>query len=381
MTSFLHVLHQASLTLGATSFLGVPWSLWLAMTIAFSVALGVALWVVPWVRTWALKKAWLDAPGERKIHTAPMCRLGGVGIYAGFMVAAWLSLSVLSWIEPVWLKVQANTPAASLWGLGLGGLLMFVVGVVDDLKNLPAWVKLIGQIVAVLVAIAGGVCIHSLDLPGSWVLLLQGFSVPVTMVWLVGLTNAVNFIDGVDGLASGVGMISTLALVVVALFTGQPVVAVLAVCLMGAILGFWVYNAHPAKLFMGDSGALFIGSMLAMLSVTGIFKTPIVVMLLPILILIVPIVDITWATLRRLLKGQSPFVADADHLHHRLLRAGLSQQKTVWVFYGVHFLTGLMTACYLGKKYIVLYLILSLSLTMAGWLGFKTLRQQDTLPV
>jgi UDP-GlcNAc:undecaprenyl-phosphate GlcNAc-1-phosphate transferase len=371
MIAFLDTLHQAP------PLFGVALSLWGVLTVAFLVSTLVALIVVPRVRAWALEKALLDAPGDRKIHKAPMCRLGGVGIYAGFMAAACLSLWLLSAVEPLWLKVQVNTPSASLWGLGLGGFLMFLVGIVDDLKNLPAWVKLIGQVVAVSVAIAGGVCIHSLDLPGSWVLLLQGFSMPVTMLWLVGLTNAVNFIDGVDGLASGVGMISTLALVVVALFTGQPVTAVLAVCLMGAILGFWAYNAHPAKLFMGDSGALFIGSMLAMLSVSGIFKTPIVVMLLPILILIVPIVDITWATFRRLLKGQSPFVADADHLHHRLLRVGFSQQKTVWIFYGVHLLTGFMTACYLGKKYIAIYLALSVILMMTGYGCLVWSRKQD----
>jgi UDP-GlcNAc:undecaprenyl-phosphate/decaprenyl-phosphate GlcNAc-1-phosphate transferase len=341
----------------------------MTLSLGFVVSLALSLWLTPVIRTWSLKNQLVDQPGERKIHRQPISRLGGVAIFLSFALSFGLSL---------WLMVASDAQRlqeqSGLYGLLWGGLLMFILGVVDDLKNLPAPVKLVGQLLAAGAAIWGGVEIHTLDLPGSKLLILNALSIPVTVLWLVGVTNAMNFIDGVDGLASGVGILSCLALFVVAIFTGQPLTSLVALLLCGAILGFWVHNHHPAKIFMGDSGALFIGMMLGMLSVSGVLKTQIVVMLLPLLILIAPILDITYATFRRLWRGKNPLVADADHIHHRLLQAGFSQQNTVFIFYVAHLITGMLATGYLSLSYLGLYLLLSLGMVILCIILLKIFR-------
>ncbi len=306
---------------------------------SFVLALGFSLLLVPRVREFAFKADLMDAPNERKVHVQPTPRLGGVAIFASVVV----TLGVMGlWSQsPIALLGKGNL------GLLAGSTLIFLVGLLDDLFDLSPYVKLAGQGMAALVAFGMGVNIEALDLPGRLLLVLNGLSLPVTLAWLVGMPNAVNFIDGIDGLASGVGVLAALTLGLVAVFTGQPQVALLAIILAGACLGFWVHNAHPAKLFMGDSGALFIGFMLACLAVLGVLKTYTVVMLTPIVVLLVPVMDITYSTLRRLLKGKNPFVADGDHLHHRLLKAGLPQTKVVTVFYTAAALSGAVVAHYL----------------------------------
>ena len=310
----------------------------LQLGLGFAIALVSSLVLVPVVRHYALKADLLDAPGERKIHSQPIPRLGGVAIFVSFLVALGC-LGALGQLTDL-IFTRGNL------GLIAGGTLMFLLGLLDDLVNLSPYVKLAGQFLASIVAFGMGVSVDALDLPGSMLLVLNALSFPVTVLWLVGISNAVNFIDGIDGLAGGVGVLSSLTMVVVALFTGQPQAALLAALLAGACLGFLIYNTNPAKIFMGDSGALFIGFTLACLGVVGVLKTYTVVMLTPMIVLCVPVLDITYSTLRRLLKGKNPFVADGDHLHHRLLKAGLSQRKTVFAFYLVCIFSGLLVSHY-----------------------------------
>jgi UDP-GlcNAc:undecaprenyl-phosphate GlcNAc-1-phosphate transferase len=304
----------------------------------FALALLFTVLLVPVVRRNAIKAGYYDAPGERKIHTQPIPRLGGIAIWLGFMLA----LGVISLIY------QSPVLSSALPGVLTGGAMIFFLGLLDDLFTLSPYLKLAVQCVAALTAFALGVQISNLDLPGAQLLVLNALSLPVTVVWLVGLMNAMNFIDGIDGLAAGVTTLSALTLTVVAMFTHQPSSALLAAVLAGASLGFLVYNFHPARIFMGDSGALFCGFVLACIAVTGVLKTKVVVMLLPMFVLSVPILDITYSVFRRLLRGQNPFLPDADHIHHQFLKAGLGQIKTVTYLYSLCVVGGLVAVWYVN---------------------------------
>lgn len=290
----------------------------------------------------AIKAGYYDAPGERKIHKQPIPRLGGIAIWLGFMLA----LGVVVVVHPP--IIPASVFSSGLSGILAGGAIVFFLGLLDDLFTLSPYLKLGVQFIAALTAFVLGVQINTLDLPGAQLLVLNALSLPVTVIWLVGLMNAMNFIDGIDGLAAGVTTLSALTLTVVAMFTNQPSSALLAAVLCGASLGFLVFNFHPAKIFMGDSGALFCGFLLACIAVTGVLKTKVVVMLLPMFVLSVPILDITYSVFRRLLRGQNPFLPDADHIHHQFLKAGMGQIKTVTYLYSLCVVGGLIAVWYVN---------------------------------
>lgn len=294
--------------------------------------------LVPAVRKFAIAAGYYDAPGHRKIHKEPIPRLGGIAIWLGFMMAL-AFICLFQWHKEL---------GSALPGVLAGGAIMFVLGLLDDLFTLSPYFKLGIQFLAAIIALALGVQINTLDLPGAQLLILNALSFPLTIIWLVALSNAMNFIDGIDGLAAGVTVISALTLTVVALFTHQPSSALLASLLAGASLGFLVFNFHPAKIFMGDSGALFCGFVLASIAVTGVLKTKVVVMMLPMFVLSVPILDITFSVMRRLLKGQNPFLPDANHIHHQLLKAGMSQVKTVTYLYALCVVGGLIAVWYVN---------------------------------
>ncbi len=284
----------------------------------------LAVILVPLVRKLCFKKGLVDVPNNRKIHTKPIPRLGGVAIWISSIAALLWFINTTDFIDV----------SHGFWGIVAGGSLMFLLGIVDDIKNLSARTKLYAQIGITIVAFLLGVRIEALYNPiNAQVVSLEIWSFPFTMLWLVGITNAVNFIDGVDGLAGGITTISAVTLGMVAFYTGQPDSAFIAALLAGSTMGFLVYNFYPAKIFMGDSGSLFSGFLLAALSVTGVLKTVTVTILMPILILAVPILDISYSTFRRLYKGRNPFMADSEHIHHKLLKAGFSQNQTVITLY------------------------------------------------
>jgi UDP-GlcNAc:undecaprenyl-phosphate/decaprenyl-phosphate GlcNAc-1-phosphate transferase len=319
----------------------------------FLTALVLTMVAVPLVWKWAVANGYYDAPGERKIHKWPIPRLGGIAIFAGFMG------SVLM----VCLMHQFpfdNT----LTGVLVGSSMIFTLGLVDDLKNLSPKTKLLIQIVSVITIFMLNIQINTLDLPGAQLLILNALSLPVTAVWIIGLMNAVNFIDGIDGLAAGITLFSALTLTIIAMFTGQYSSALLASILAGASLGFLVFNFHPAKIFMGDSGALLCGFLLALIAVTGVLKTKMVVMILPIMVLGVPILDITYSVFRRLLSGKSPLIADANHIHHQLLKSGAGQIKTVSYLYILCITGGLLSVWYLNN--LLLYLVSLISILLLG---------------
>ncbi|MEI7475447.1 MAG: MraY family glycosyltransferase [bacterium] len=246
-----------------------------------------------------------------------------------------------------------------LSGILVGGSIMFLLGMVDDLYNLTPKFKLVIQIGAALVACLLGVNIDFLSHFGGG-FSLGLLSIPLTIFWLVGISNAMNFIDGVDGLAGGITAISAVTLGVVAVHTHQPISALVAAILAGSMMGFLLFNFNPAKIFMGDSGALFAGFTLAALAVTGVLKTVAVTMLLPVMILAVPILDISFSVLRRLSKGANPFVADSEHIHHKLLKAGFSHNKTVFVLYILCIAAGTIATTFVGgqKSYLALVIVI-----------------------
>ena len=302
--------------------------------LAFIIAAGVALLVTPGVIFLAKKTGALDKPDARKVHKNPIPRIGGLGIYLAFMAAMTAVLVLVS----VDAEVQQE-----IIGLMVSGTLIVVIGLIDDYTNLPAKVKLLGQIIAACVLVIGfDVRIDFITDPFGDYLFLEYLAVPATLFWIVGLTNTVNLIDGLDGLAAGVSSIAAVTIFLVALQQGFMLVAVLTAALAGAAFGFLYYNFNPARIFMGDSGSMFLGFMLAGISVIGAVKSAATIALIvPILALGLPIMDTTFAIVRRYRGGVPIFKPDKGHLHHRLLDLGFTQRQAVLLRYVISALLGL----------------------------------------
>ncbi len=281
----------------------------------------LGLFIVPLVIAFSEKNGLMDLPGERKIHSHPVSRLGGTAI--------WLC-TVLTLLSVILVSHYPHRKLLS--GLLLGSSLMFLLGLIDDIYGLNAKFKFVVQITIASIVFCLGVKISLLYLPFIGIINLPPIiSYLGTVAWITGISNAVNFIDGVDGLAGSVIAVSSVTLGLISLVRGDTVSALIAFILVGSMLGFLAYNFHPAKIFMGDSGALYAGFLLATLSVMYQMKTDGITMYVPLLVLALPIIDIVFSSVRRIMKGISPFVADAEHIHHKLLKFGLSQNKAVLV--------------------------------------------------
>ena len=296
----------------------------------FLVAMIGATLIVPGVIALAKKTGAMDKPDPRKVHKKPVPRIGGVAIYLGFMVS-------LAFFLP-----EIPTGDEALWGLVTGGTLIFLVGLLDDYRDLPAKVKLVLQIlVALVLSVFFDVKIDVLTDPFGDYIFLDYMSVPVTVLWLVGITNTVNLIDGLDGLAAGVSSLAAFTICLVAVEENIGFVAILTAALCGSAVGFLYYNFNPARIFMGDSGSMFLGFMLASVSIVGAVKSAATIALIvPILALGLPIMDTAFAIVRRYLSGVPIFKPDRGHLHHRLLDLGFTQRQAVLLMYVVSALLG-----------------------------------------
>lgn len=326
-----------------------------AHVIGTVIAYLIGVCLVPMVISFSKKEGLVDVPNERKIHTKPISRIGGVAIWASTMLT-FLCLVFMSYY-----------PSGNLMsGILLGGSLMFLLGLIDDVYNLNAKFKLFIQLSIATLVYLLGVQINDLPFIGDIGLL----SYPITVLWIVGISNAVNFIDGVDGLAGSVITVNavTLAIIAVAMTPPNPISALIGFILAGSMLAFLTYNFNPARIFMGDSGALFSGFLLATISITGVMKATTIFILLPFLVLAVPIMDITFSSLRRIFKGQSPFVADAEHIHHKLLHAGFSQKKTVMILTSVAIIAGALASLFMGSTVIKHYFICILAVVIIMFL-------------
>ncbi len=291
----------------------------------------IAFLATPLVKSLAYKVGAIDVPKDnRRMHHVPIPRLGGLAIFIAFL----FTVIVLADID------------RATRGILLGAIMIVVLGVMDDIMTLKALPKFLVQIAAAGVAVYHGCVIQFVSNPNvfsdSSYLNLGWLSVPVTIIWIVAITNAVNFIDGLDGLAVGVSAISTASLLIIALMVEELNIAVILAALLGSCLGFIPYNKNPAKIFMGDTGATFLGFILATLSVQGLFKLyAIISFAVPFLILGIPIFDICFAFLRRIAKGQNPMCADRGHVHHRLIDMGFNQKQAVAISYMLTAILGL----------------------------------------
>lgn len=301
--------------------------------LAFFISIGVVLVLTPAVIFLANKTGAVDKPDARKVHTTPIPRIGGIGIYLAFTVSIAV-VTVISNFEGETLK--------EIVGLLVSGSLMFLVGIIDDYKNLPAKVKLLGQIgAAAVLAVGFDVRVDFVTDPFGDYIYFEMLAVPATIFWLVGLTNTVNLIDGLDGLAAGVSGLAATTILLVAMEQHFFLITILTAALAGAAFGFLFYNTNPAQIFMGDSGSLFLGFMLAGISIVGAMKSAATIALIvPILALGIPILDTFFAILRRYLGGQPIFKPDKGHLHHRLLRLGFTQRQAVLLMYVISALLG-----------------------------------------
>ena len=299
--------------------------------VAFLVSAFVVLWTTPVVNKIGLQKGLVDLPGERKVHKHPIVRVGGISIFAGTIIAL-----LIVWGTGGFGTLSADK-SSEIWGVTVGGLGFFLIGLADDLFSLSPFTRLFMQIIIASWAWHFGVQIDFLTVPfAGLVTLPDSISWPITVIWLVGMTNAINWIDGLDGLAAGVSGIGAVVMLIVSLFMNQPAAALIAAALAGGALGFLRYNFNPAQIFMGDGGAYFMGFTLAGVGVIGLVKsTAVTAVLLPYLILAVPIVDMSAVIVQRLLRGSSPFIGDKFHLHHRLLQAGLPQRLIVLFIYAL----------------------------------------------
>ena len=299
-----------------------------AALLTFVAAALLTALVVPAVRRLGLACGLIDTPDARKQHTTPMVRLGGIGIVLGFSLAL-----VITWRFGGFAELPPSKDQL-IWTTLAGALCFFVIGLADDLFALPPLPRLTGQLLVAMAVWSQGVQIGTIELPNTPLVLPPALSLLATVIWLVGITNAINWLDGLDGLAAGVSGIAAVGLLSVSFSLDQPAAGLLAAALAGSCLGFLRHNFNPARIFMGDGGSYFLGFALAAISIVGPAKgLTSVSLLLPLVILSLPLADMSAVIVGRLSQGRSPFYPDRRHLHHRLLRRGLGHRRTVLLIY------------------------------------------------
>lgn len=343
-----------------------------AIAFIFFLSLGVTLSLTPVIRKISIHRGWVDAPSDRKVHVAAMPRLGGVAIYIGFLFAL-----LFLWFFPNNVIRRIYEEPLLIW-ITLGSVPVFLMGVWDDFKHLNPFLKLAVQIAAASITYFGGIQINELATPWGTVYALGILSFPVTIFWFILVINALNLIDGLDGLAAGVSLFATLSLLLVSLLNGNIAVAFGLAALAGACLGFLRYNFNPASIFMGDGGSYFLGYMLASLGILGSMKSQTTVaILIPIIALGVPLMDTLLAPVRRFIIGKGLFQPDKNHFHHCLLKKGFSHRKAVLIIYVITFFMGVFALIsvhaadkYVGLFFLVLALLLFLGIRQLGYLEY-----------
>jgi UDP-GlcNAc:undecaprenyl-phosphate/decaprenyl-phosphate GlcNAc-1-phosphate transferase len=326
---------------------------------AFLIAVLVTLLATPLVVRLALRLEIMDDDGhDRRMHAIPKPRVGGIAVFFGFAFALFTVLG-LSQVSPFGLLPPADQFDAihKLVGLLFGGLLILGVGIWDDVMQMRPRNKLVAQVVVALISMLYGFVIPGITVPfdhnpgTNWIDFPIWIGVPVTLVWYVGMMNAINFLDGLDGLLTGVAAISSLFLFVISVLHGNPVVALVVAALTGAALGFLPYNFNPARIILGDAGSLFIGYVFATVSIIGASKTAIAIsVVVPLLVLALPVLDTAAAIVRRARSGKRISEADREHFHHQLIfRFGLNVRQAVLLLYAVCFVLGAVALAFSGE--------------------------------
>lgn len=320
---------------------------------AFSIATILSLFLTPLVKFLAIKIGAVDKPNHRKIHTSLIPRLGGLAIFLSFVISVFLSF---------------NYSNKSIRGLLLGSLIIVLCGIIDDIKELNYKTKLVFQFIAAIVLIMHNICITKISIlstDGTSFIDLGILSIPITLIWLIGVTNAINLIDGLDGLACGLASISSVFLFIIFIKTGNNTMALMVIILAGSCLGFLPYNFNPAKIFMGDTGSMFLGFILAGMSIQGTVKyAATIIMFAPILIIGLPLYDTLVTMLRRFIQGESIMSPDKQHFHHRMLSLGLKQKQVALISYLVNILLGLLAISVLFIEDISINIIISASIIL-----------------
>ena len=314
--------------------------MWGDIAIAFLLAFITAFVITPYTIRLAKKVGAIDMPADRRVNKKPMPRLGGLAVIAGFLVSA-IYLVITMNIEKKINFAEENLNK-KLFGCFLGIIVLGITCYIDDVKSIKPLTKLAGQTIAAVIVVCSGVLIDNFTIPfkENSVMLNEVFSFILTVGWIIGITNAINLIDGLDGLSSGITLISCISLLIIFALNESPLIAiVLITALAGAIVGFLPYNFSPAKTFIGDVGSNFMGFSLAVISILGVAKTyTAIVIVAPIIVLALPIFDTLWAIIRRIVKTKSikgVFKADKGHLHHRLMAKGYTQKQAVLILYGI----------------------------------------------
>lgn len=320
----------------------------------FKIILFVFLFVallVPFIKKLAFYIGAVDKPGGRHIHKKEMPKLGGLAIFLGFLLG--------------YMFFCNQTP--QMISILIGGFIILIIGIFDDIKRLPASVQFIGQVLSALVVVYyGNIVINDISAYGIYIN-FGIFSKPLTILFIVAIMNCMNFIDGLDGLASGIATIFFITISIIIYYIGiyNGLDSSLTLIMTGATLGFLIHNFYPAKIFLGNSGSMFLGYMISVISLLGFKNVTITSFLVPVLILAIPILDTFFAIIRRLLKKESPTKGDKQHLHHQLLHRTSSQLKSVLIIYGINILFSLASILYVIRNpklgqilYVILFILI-----------------------
>lgn len=342
------------------------------LAIAFVVAAAISLVLTPWVRGRALRHGVVDRPNARRVNLQPVPRGGGVAVVLAFLAVATILVVVNERLGMVRTPVALDT--GQMVALLGGGAAAAALGAVDDYLDLRARWQLVGQVALAVGAVVLGISIAFVNNPfgAGQIRFNETFAAGFTILWILGMVNSVNFIDGLDGLSSGISLIASVTLGVISLTAqiNQPFVALLCFVLAGSLLGFLRWNFHPAAIFTGTSGTMFVGYTLAILSILGSAKVAVAL-----LVLGVPIIDTFWIIVRRVLAGRSPFTPDRGHIHHRLLDLGLSHRQTVVLIYAICAALGVLSLVLSGANQVYAFLGVLVGtgviLLFLAWGGFR----------
>lgn len=321
--------------------------------VTFIICFLAAVALTPLVRKLAIRIGATDLPNARKVHKKIMPRMGGLAIYLAFIIGMLI----------MWPDSSFTLP------LIIGSVIIILTGVLDDMYSLSPRVKMVAHFFAALVIVHSGISVEFINLPFNGILHLYWLSIPLTLLWIMGITNAINLIDGLDGLAVGVSSIVLLTIAGLSLTEGNLFVFTVSAILLGSTLGFLPYNFHPAKIFMGDTGSYFLGYVISVLALLGFKNVTLFSLVVPIIILAVPISDTLFAIIRRLVNRRPLTAPDKSHLHHCLLRYGFSQSQTVVLIYGMSAMFALAaivfsTSTLLGSMIIIIGVMLMIELVV-----------------
>lgn len=357
--------------------------MWGDIIIAFTIAFMTAFMATPHTINLAKKVGAVDTPKDaRRINKITMPRLGGLAVILGFFVSVTYLLIVMTIENKI--DLSQDNYVRKIYGFTIGAFLIGIICFVDDVRGVPALIKLVFQIAAASVVIKSGIMIDNLDIPiFHFENFGETFYIILTVGWIVGITNAINLIDGLDGLSTGISIISCLSLLIIFSLNGSPLISILLItALGGSLCGFLPYNFNPAKTFIGDTGSNFLGYCLSIISILGIAKTyTAIVIVAPLIVLGLPLFDTLSSIVRRLIHGKSLkaiIQPDAGHLHHKMLRKGFSQKQAVLILYGISAILGMFAIILLESgiwKALSFMIIISIIIAM----GYKEFFKQKLL--